>query len=150
MGDVLSLIEKAEEAVSREQAEKQARKVLEASFTFDDFLEQVASVRKMGGIADVLKMLPGIPGMGKMSDLAVEEDDLTRIEAIIRSMTPKERNDPRIISGSRRARIARGSGVQVREVNDLIKQYDAARKMMKQMTKMRPGKAMKGMRGLGL
>lgn len=149
MGDVLSLIEKAEETISKEEAERQARKVLEARFTFEDFLGQMQQVRKMGGIADVLKMLPGLPGMGRLSDVQVDEKDLSRIEAIIRSMTPEERNDPRVISGSRRARIARGSGVQVRDVNDLIKQFEQARKMMKQMSRMRPGKGKKG-RGLSL
>ena len=104
-------------------------------FTLEDFLTQIQSVKKMGGIGDLLKMLPGIPGMGKMSDLDVQDHDVAKIEAIIRSMTPHERNDPRIISGSRRVRIAKGSGSQVREVNDLIKQFDAARKMMKQMMK---------------
>lgn len=149
MGDVLSLIEKAEETISKEEAERQARKVLEARFTFEDFLGQMQQVRKMGGIADVLKMLPGLPGIGRLSDVQVDEKDLSRIEAIIRSMTPEERNDPRVISGSRRARIARGSGVQVRDVNDLIKQFEQARKMMKQMSRMRPGKGKKG-RGLSL
>lgn len=145
MGDVLTLIEKAETSISQEEAEKQAKKVLEAKFTLEDFLDQMQTVRKMGGIGDLLKMLPGIPGVGKMSDMQVDESDMARIEAIIRSMTRQERVDPRIISGSRRARIAKGSGVQVREVNDLIKQFDAARKMMKQMSKFRPGKGRKGM-----
>lgn len=145
MGDVLTLIEKAEEAVSKQDAEKQAKKLFEAKFTFEDFLQQMQTVRKMGGIGDLLKMLPGLPGVGKLSDIDVDEGDITRIEAIIRSMTPKERADPKIISGNRRLRIARGSGTNVREVNDLIKQFEAARKMMKQMGKMRPGKKMKGM-----
>lgn len=144
MGDVLSLIEKAEDTLSEQEAAEQARRVLEARFTLEDFLTQIQSVKKMGGIADILKMLPGIPGGGRLDNLQVQDSDVVRIEAIIRSMTPRERNDPRIISGSRRARIARGSGSQVREVNDLLKQFDAARKMMKQMTKMRPGKAGKG------
>jgi len=149
MGDVLSLIEKAESAMSQEEAQEQARKVLEAKFTFDDFLQQMQQVKKMGGIGDILKMLPGIPGMGKAADLEVNDDDLSRVEAIIRSMTPKERNDPRVISGSRRLRIARGAGTQVRDVNDLLKQFDQARKMMKQMSKMRPGKGSKAMKGMG-
>jgi signal recognition particle subunit SRP54 len=140
MGDVLTLIERAEEVVSQEDAEKQAKKILEASFTLEDFLDQMQQVRKMGGIADMVKMLPGIPGLGKLSDAEIDEDDLKRIEAIIRSMTPDERRDPRTISGSRRSRIARGSGTQVRDVNDLLKQFDATRKMMRQMSKMKPGK----------
>ncbi len=151
MGDVLSLIEKAEGTMSKKEAEAQARKVMEAKFTLEDFLTQIQSVKKMGGIGDLLKMLPGIPGMGKMSDIDVQDQDVAKIEAIIRSMTPDERNDPRIISGSRRVRIAKGSGSQVREVNDLIKQFDAARKMMKQMMKFGGGGGgKKGKKGFSL
>lgn len=139
MGDVLSLIEKAEETIDAEKAEEQARRVMQARFTLEDFLEQIQAVRKMGGITDILKMLPGMPGGRRMSEVEVRDSDVDRIEAIIRSMTPEERRDPRIISGSRRARIAAGSGSQIREVNDLLKQFEAARKMMKQMAKLRPG-----------
>jgi signal recognition particle subunit SRP54 len=144
MGDVLTLIEKAEATVSKEEAEKQARKILDAAFTLEDFLSQMQQVRKMGGIGSLVKMLPGLPGMGRLSDLAIEDKDMVKLEAIIRSMTPVERNDPRIISGARRARIARGSGTQVRDVNELLKQFDAVRKMMKSMTK---GGGKKGRRG---
>ncbi len=144
MGDVLTLIEKAEAAVSKDEAEKQARKILDAAFTLEDFLSQMQQVRKMGGIGSLVKMLPGLPGMGRLSDLSIEDRDMVKLEAIIRSMTPGERNDPRIISGARRARIARGSGTQVREVNELLKQFDAVRKMMKSMTK---GGGKKGRRG---
>ncbi len=140
MGDVLSLIEKAEESIDAEKAEEQARRVMQARFTLEDFLEQIQAVRKMGGITDIMKMLPGMPGGRRLSDINVQDSDVDRIEAIIRSMTPAERRDPRIISGSRRARIAYGSGSQIREVNDLLKQFEAARKMMKQMSKLRPGK----------
>ncbi|MGH2769384.1 MAG: signal recognition particle protein [Actinomycetota bacterium] len=150
MGDVLTLIEKAEATMSQQEAQTQARKILEARFTLDDFLTQMQRVRKMGGLGDLLKMLPGIPGVGRLKDIEVDEDDFTRIEAIIRSMTPGERNDPRIISGSRRSRIARGSGTDVRHVNELLKQFDAARKMMKQMSKMVPGKRRKGFDGFDL
>ncbi|MEO7803941.1 MAG: signal recognition particle protein [Actinomycetota bacterium] len=138
MGDVLSLIEKAETVVTQEEAEAQARKIIEAKFTLDDFLSQLQTVRKMGGIADLLKMLP--LGKGKLAQVEIDESELGRIEAIIRSMTPQERVDPRMVSGTRRMRIAKGSGTQVRQVNDLLKQFDAARKMMKQMTKMKPGR----------
>lgn len=144
MGDVLSLIEKAEGTLSEKQAEEQARKMMNARFTLEDFLTQIQAVKKMGGIGDILKMLPGIPGAGRLSDVDVKDSDVARIEAIIRSMTARERADPRVITGSRRLRIARGSGVQVRDVNDLIKQFDAARKMMKQMTRLGPGKGRKG------
>ena len=140
MGDVLTLIEKAEATVSKEEAERQARKIMEAQFTLEDFLSQMQQVRKMGGIGSLVKMLPGLPGMGRLSDLSIEEKDMVRLEAIIRSMTPGERADPRIISGSRRARIARGSGTQVREVNELLKQFEAVRKMMKQMTRSTKGR----------
>jgi signal recognition particle subunit SRP54 len=144
MGDVLTLIEKAEATVSKEEAERQTRKILDAAFTLEDFLSQMQQVRKMGGIGSLVKMLPGLPGMGRLSDLAIEDKDMVKLEAIIRSMTPGERNDPRIISGARRARIARGSGTQVREVNELLKQFDAVRKMMKSMAK---GGGKKGRRG---
>jgi len=144
MGDVLTLIEKAEAAVSKEEAEQQARKILDAAFTLEDFLSQMQQVRKMGGIGSLVKMLPGLPGMGRLSDLSIEDRDMVKLEAIIRSMTPGERNDPRIISGARRARIARGAGTQVREVNELLKQFEAVRKMMKSMTK---GGGKKGRRG---
>ena len=144
MGDVLTLIEKAEAAVSKEEAEQQARKILDAAFTLEDFLSQMQQVRKMGGIGSLVKMLPGLPGMGRLSDLSIEDKDMVKLEAIIRSMTPGERNDPRIISGARRARIARGSGTQVRQVNELLKQFEAVRKMMKSMTK---GGGKKGRRG---
>jgi signal recognition particle subunit SRP54 len=135
MGDVLTLIEKAEETVGVEEAKKQARKIIEAKFTLEDFLDQMQQVRKMGGVSSMLKMLPGVPGIGKLPDEEIDESDMARIEAIIRSMTPAERIDPKILSGSRRTRIARGSGTRVHDVNDLIKQFDAARKMMKQLVK---------------
>jgi signal recognition particle subunit SRP54 len=132
MGDVLTLIEKAETTMTEEEATKQARKILEARFTLDDFLQQMQQVRKMGGLSSLLKMMPTIPGLGRLSDAQVSDADMSRIEAIIRSMTPGERREPRVLSGSRRSRVARGSGTSVREVNDLLKQFDAARKMMKQ------------------
>lgn len=143
MGDVLTLIEKASETVDKDEAESQARKLMEARFTLEDFLEQMSSVRKMGGIGSLLKMLPGV-GKG-MANMDVDDGELDRIEAIIRSMTPRERRDPKSISGTRRVRIASGSGTQVREVNDLLKQFEAARKMMKQMSKLRPGRSLKQM-----
>src|SRR5437588_2048148 len=135
MGDVLTLIEKAEAAVSKEEAERQARKIMEAQFTLEDFLSQMQQVRNMGGIGSLVKMLPGLPGMGRLSDLSIDEKDMVRLEAIIRSMTPGERADPRIISGSRRARLARGSGTQVRWVHQLLGEFEGVRKMMKQMTR---------------
>jgi signal recognition particle subunit SRP54 len=137
MGDVLTLVEKAEEAVTKEEAERQARKILEARFTLDDFLEQMQQVRKMGGLGDILKMLPGLPA-GPLPQ--VDENELRRIEAIIHSMTPDERAEPRLLDAGRRSRIARGSGTQVREVNELIKRFEAARKMVKQLMGAGPGR----------
>ncbi len=136
MGDVLSLIDKAQESLDAEQAAEAARKMAEARFTLEDFLAQMREVRKLGPIQDLLAMLPGVPG-GKnaLKDLAAQVDDrqLARTEAIISSMTREERQNPAIIGGSRRLRIARGSGTTTADVNALLKEFDAARKMMKSM-----------------
>jgi signal recognition particle subunit SRP54 len=133
MGDVLTLIEQAESAFDEEQKQKMAAKVMGGeSFTLEDFLEQITSIRRMGPIANILGMLPG---MGQMKDQLAELDDshFDRVAAIIRSMTPGERENPKIINGSRRARIARGSGVTVMDVNQLLNRFAEAQKMMKQM-----------------
>jgi signal recognition particle subunit SRP54 len=132
MGDVLTLIEQAEQAFDKEQAEAAAAKIGTGELTLEDFLEQMLAVRKMGPIANLLGMLPGA---GQMKDQLAQVDDkhLDRLQAIIRGMTPAERNDPKIINASRRARIARGSGVAIREVNDLVNRFYEARKMMQQM-----------------
>ena len=148
MGDVLTLIEKAEETVSKEEAEKQAKKLIDASFTLEDFLDQMQQVKKMGGLGSLVKMLPGVPGIGKVSDIDVDDRQIARMEAIIRSMTPAERVDPRKIDGRRRIRIARGSGTQVRDVNDLVKQFTEARKMMKQLMRSGPGRGKVRLPGL--
>jgi signal recognition particle subunit SRP54 len=132
MGDVLSLIEQAEEAFEAGQAEAAARKMGEGDFTLEDFLEQMQSVRKMGPIANILGMLPGAAGM-KDQLASVDEKQLDRVQAIIRGMTPAERADPKIINGSRRLRIANGSGVGVTDVNQLVERFFEARKMMKNM-----------------
>ena len=128
MGDVLSLIEKAEEAWDKEAAEEAAAKLLDASFTLEDFLEQFQQLRKMGPISNVLGMLPGA---SQLKDVEVDEKDLGRVEAIIRSMTPEERHSPKIIDGSRKRRIARGSGTRPQDVNGLLKQFAETQKMMK-------------------
>ncbi len=128
MGDVLTLIEKAEEAWDREEAEQAAAKLLDASFTLEDFLDQFQQLRKMGPISQVLGMLPGASAL---KDVEVSDRDVGRVEAIIRSMTPQERRNPKIIDGSRKRRIARGSGTRPQEVNGLLKQYAEAQKMMK-------------------
>jgi signal recognition particle subunit SRP54 len=132
MGDVLSLIEQAEQAFDAGQAEAAARKMGEGDFTLEDFLEQMQSVRKMGPIANILGMLPGAAAM-KDQLAGVDEKHLDRVQAIIRGMTPAEREDPKIINGSRRLRIANGSGVGVTDVNQLVERFFEARKMMKNM-----------------
>ncbi|MGA0122666.1 MAG: signal recognition particle protein [Gaiellales bacterium] len=144
MGDVLSLIEKAEQLVDKEKAEELERKIRKSEFGLDDMLEQLHSIRKMGSLSSVLGMLPGV---GKqLKNANVDDAQLDRVEAIILSMTPQERRDPRIINGSRRARIAAGSGRTVTEVNALIKQHQQMKKMMKsfaggkgRMPKLPPG-----------
>jgi len=136
MGDVVSLVERAQRTFDQKQAEKMRKKILRAEFTFDDFLEQIKQIRKMGPLDELLKMLPGA---GKMN-LQFDEKELKHIEAIINSMTPQERENPDIINGSRRKRIARGSGTSLQEVNRLLKEFQAMRRMFKQMKK---GKGMK-------
>ena len=142
MGDVLTLIDKAAEAFDEKDAEKFARKGLSSKLTLEDFLQQMQSMKKMGGIRSMLNMLPG------MSNKNIEVDDnaLKKPEAIIRSMTPKERKDPSILNASRRKRIAAGSGQPVSKVNNTIKKYEESKKMMKQMMGMRGKKG--GLRNL--
>jgi signal recognition particle subunit SRP54 len=134
MGDVLSLIDKAQENLDQEQAAETAEKMLSAKFTLEDFLVQMQALRKLGPLQDLLAMLPGVPG-GKdaLKDLEVDEGQLGRAQAIIQSMTREERQNPAIIGGSRRSRIARGSGVTTAEVNALLKEFEQAKKMMKSM-----------------
>ena len=134
MGDVLTLVERAQEAVDQKTAEEQAKKFLEARFTFDDFYTQLQQVKKMGPIGDLLKMIPGMGGLAKqLPDGPQAERDMKRIEAIISSMTKAERAEPELIKGSRRRRIAAGSGTTVSEVNQLLKQFAEMQKLMKQM-----------------
>ena len=142
MGDVLTLIEKAEKELDQDKAREAAEKMAQAQFTLEDFLAQMREVRKLGPLQDLLSMLPGVPGsnMAQLKDLQVDEGELARTEAIICSMTPEERRNPAIIGGSRRLRIARGSGTTTHEVNGLLKQFAQARKMMKSMM---------GMAGMG-
>jgi signal recognition particle subunit SRP54 len=128
MGDILSLIERAEEAISIEKAKEIERKLREESFTLADFKEQLQQVRQIGSFDQILSMLPG---MGGMKNLQVDEREFVRIEAIINSMTPAERQNPPMINGSRRRRIARGSGTQIQDVNRLLKQFAETRKLMK-------------------
>ena len=135
MGDVMSLIERAEKAIDEDQAEDLARKMRSNSFTLDDYLDQMQQMKKMGSITDILKMIPGLSG--KMQGVKIDEDQIAKTqkknEAIIRSMTKLERRNPDVLNASRRRRIAAGSGTTVQEVNLLLKQFDQARAMMKQM-----------------
>jgi signal recognition particle subunit SRP54 len=145
MGDVLTLIEQAEKSFDAGTAERMAGKMMEGKeFDLEDFLEQMLQVKKMGSLSSLLGMLPG---MGQMKDALAQVDDrdLDRIAAIIRSMTPQERRTPKILNGSRRMRIAKGSGVTVTEVNNLVDRFYEAQKMMKQMGGMA---GMAGMPGL--
>jgi signal recognition particle subunit SRP54 len=145
MGDVLTLIDKAGQTMDAEAARQSAERMMKAQFTFEDFLTQLREMQKLGPIQDLLKMLPGVPGgRSAVKELAGEIDDgeLRRAEAMICSMTREERQNPAIISGSRRLRIAKGSGVTTNEVNSLIKDFDGARKMMRTMM---GGKRMPGM-----
>jgi signal recognition particle subunit SRP54 len=132
MGDVLTLIEKAEQQFDEKEALELERKIRKEQFTLDDFLKQMQQVRKMGPLTNLLKMMPGAGAMG-LGDLKVDERDLDRIQAIITSMTPEERANPDIIKGSRRRRIARGSGTTVQAVNQLLKQFGQMKKMMRQL-----------------
>ena len=134
MGDVLTLIEKAEAAFDMEEAEKLAKKMKKNAFTLDDFLAQLQQIKKMGPLDQILGMLPGM-NTKAMKGMSVDEKDLKHVEAIIYSMTPRERDKPLIINGSRRMRIAKGSGTSIQEVNRLLKQFEQMKKMMKKMSK---------------
>jgi signal recognition particle subunit SRP54 len=129
MGDMLTLIEQAEQVFEKDEAEKAAKRLATGKFTLDDFLEQLQQLKKMGPLQNVLGMLPGVGA--QLKDAEVSDDQVQRTEAIIRSMTLEEREDPSIINGSRRTRIAKGSGTQVQDVNRLVKQFAEMQKMMK-------------------
>ena len=147
MGDVLTLIEKAQAEIDDEKAADMEKRFRKAEFTFNDYLDSMSQMKKMGGFANVLSMMPGIGGaqMKQIED-AMDEKKMARIEAIIYSMTPAERGDPNLINPSRKRRIAAGAGVDISEVNRLVKQFEQARKMMKQMPGMMGGK--RGKRGM--
>lgn len=131
MGDVLSLIEKAQTAIDFDKAQAMEKKLRKEEFTLDDFLEQMEQVRKLGPLDQILGMLPGMGNLKKLQDVKIDEKEIKHIEAIIQSMTRKERRDPAVINGSRRKRIAAGSGTRVQDVNKLLKQFTEAKKMMK-------------------
>ena len=150
MGDVLTLIEKAGAEMDEEKAIKMADKMKKAQFDFDDYLESMAQMRKMGGLSSIMSMMPGLGGFGgkgKMPDLDSEENEkrMARMEAMIYSMTPEERRNPDLLNPSRKHRIARGAGVDIAEVNRMVKQFNESRKMMKKLPGMMGGKG--GKRG---
>ncbi|HSK51371.1 MAG TPA: signal recognition particle protein [Clostridia bacterium] len=133
MGDILTLVERAQEVVDTKQAERMQEKLRKASFTLEDFLDQLQQVQKMGPLGQIMSMIPGMGGMANEAQAAVDRGDLKRVEAIIRAMTPAERRDPAILNGSRRRRIAAGSGTQLTDVNRLVKQFSEMQKLMKQL-----------------
>jgi signal recognition particle subunit SRP54 len=141
MGDVLTLIEKTQAVYTEQQAKDIAQKLRKSEFTLDDFLEQLRQVRKMGSMNDIMKMIPGLSKA--LPNVDIDERDVKKVEAIICSMTRRERSRPDILNGSRRKRIAAGSGTQVSDVNRLVKQFEASRQMMKQLG---GGKGMRGLR----
>ncbi len=149
MGDVMSLIEKAQENFDEAKAQKMEQKIRKASFGFDDYLDSMEQMKKMGGLEKVLSMLPGVgANMGDLSSM-IDQKALDRTKAIILSMTPEERSNPDILNISRKNRIAKGSGCGISEVNRLVKQFEQARKMMKQMPGMMKGKRRGGFGGFG-
>lgn len=143
MGDVLTLIEKAQANIDEEKAKELEKKMRTATFTFDDFLDQLHQVKKMGPLNELLAMIPGVNKMKGLKNVQVDEKQLAHVEAIIQSMTREEKEKPEIINASRRKRIAAGSGRPLQEVNRLIKQFEEMRKMMKQFTNMQKGKGKK-------
>ncbi|MGB4340904.1 MAG: signal recognition particle protein [Dysgonamonadaceae bacterium] len=144
MGDIVSLVEKAQEQYDEEEARRLQKKIAKNQFDFNDFLSQIRQIKKMGNLKDLASMIPGV---GKqIKDLDIDDDAFKGIEAIILSMTPDERSRPEILNGSRRARIAKGSGTSIQEVNKLIKQFDETRKMMRLMTTGGPRKMMRNVR----
>jgi signal recognition particle subunit SRP54 len=149
MGDVLSLIEKAEKAVDQGQAVEMAEKLRKDEFTLEDFKDQLRQIRKLGPLEQLLGMLPNMGPMRGLNTLRIDEKEFVHIEAIIDSMTPDERRNHQILNGSRRKRIARGSGRPVHEINRLLKQYLETRKVMRSLSRGIMPKMMKGMRFMG-
>lgn len=147
MGDIVSLVERAQEQYDEEEARRLQKKIAKNQFDFNDFISQIHQIKKMGNLKDLAAMIPGV---GKaMKDIDIDDNAFKSIEAIIYSMSPKERTNPEILNGSRRQRIAKGSGTSIQEVNKLIKQFDETRKMMKMMTQMKgAGKLMSKMPGM--
>ncbi len=144
MGDVLTLIEKAQDAVDEKKAAELEKKLRKSQFTLEDFRDQMVQIRKMGSLSDIMKMIPGMGKMKQLKNLDVDESEFVRIEAIINSMTPRERQQHTIINGSRRRRIAKGSGTRIQDVNRLLKNYTQMLKMLKKINK----GGMRGMQGM--
>ncbi len=136
MGDILTLVEKAQDSFDQKQAREMERKIRQQEFTLDDFLQQMQQVRSLGPLEDLLGMIPGMGKHAKSMQGEIDEKELSHVEAIIKSMTPAERQNPNILNGSRKKRVARGSGTKVQDVNRLVKQFEDARKLMKQFTDM--------------
>lgn len=144
MGDIVSLVERAQQQYDEEEARRLQKKIAKNQFDFNDFLAQIAQIKKMGNLKELASMIPGV---GKaIKDIDIDDNAFKGIEAIIYSMTPEERKNPEIINGSRRQRIAKGSGTSIQEVNRLLKQFEGTRKMMKMATTMKPSNIMKNMR----
>jgi signal recognition particle subunit SRP54 len=135
MGDVLTLIEKAQDTIDEKKAAELEKKLRKNQFTLEDFRDQMVQIRKMGSIGDIIKMIPGMGKLKQMKNLDVDENEFVRIEAIINSMTPRERQQHNIINGNRRKRIAKGSGTRVQDVNRLLKNYTQMLKMLKKFNK---------------
>lgn len=146
MGDILSLIEKAELEVDEEKARELTQKIKKAEFDFNDFLDQMNQIKKMGGMSSIMSMMPGMPQM--KGDMDIDDSAMDRVEAIILSMTKEERANPSILNPSRKQRIARGAGVGIQEVNRIVKQFDQMKKMMKQLPGMMGGKRRGGLGGM--
>lgn len=147
MGDILSLIEKAELEVDEAKAKELTQKLKKAEFDFNDFLEQMRQIKKMGGMSSIMSMMPGMPQL--KGDVDVDDSAMDRVEAIILSMTKEERSNPSVLNPSRKQRIAKGAGVEISEVNRIVKQFDQMKKMMKQLPGMMGGKRRGGFGGLG-
>ena len=140
MGDVLTLIEKAQSAVTEEEMQKLEKKLRESAFTLDDFLVQFEQLGKMGNLSEVMSMIPGLPNNMRISEKDVDETQIERFKAIIKSMTMYEREHPDVIKSSRRKRIAAGSGTSIQDVNRLLKQFEQTKEMMKMMKNGKMGK----------
>ena len=148
MGDIVSLVERAQEQFDEEEARRLQKKIQKNQFDFNDFLNQIEQIKKMGNLKDLAAMIPGV---GKaIKDVEIDDNAFKGIEAIIKSMTPKERTNPEILNTSRRMRIAKGSGTNIQEVNRLIKQFDQTRKMMKMVTGNQMASMMSRMKGMNI